>query len=98
MASKKNVLLMALLMIVFNTVSFAQTSTDWGWDWKDSSKVSTRHIPQYNEFLNNQYPYPAQPRDQWELGIGLSVPVLSAALDNGIGIGGTITLRKSFCP
>lgn len=83
-------------MCLFQTISFAQTSTDWGWDWKDSSKIPTQRIPQYNEFLNNQYPYPAQPRDQWELGIGLGVPVLSGDLNAAAGFGATVTLRKAL--
>jgi outer membrane protein OmpA-like peptidoglycan-associated protein len=95
MASKKYVLLMASLMVFFQTISFAQTA-DWGWNWKDSSKIPTQRIPQYNEFLNNQFPYPAQPRDQWELGIGLGVPFLSSDLNSKAGFGGTVTLRKAL--
>jgi len=71
MASKKYISLLACMFVLFQTCSYAQSSTDWGWDWKDSSKVATKHIPQYNEFLNNQYPYPARPRDQWELGFNV---------------------------
>ena len=96
MASKKYVFLMASLMVFFQTVSFAQTNSDWGWNWKDSSKIPAQRMPQYNEFLNNQFPYPAQPRDQWELGIGLGVPVLMGDLNNSAGFGGTLTLRKSL--
>ncbi|MDE3142749.1 MAG: OmpA family protein [Bacteroidota bacterium] len=96
MASKKYVLLMVSLMCLFQTISFAQTSTDWGWDWKDSSKIPTQRIPQYNEFLNNQYPYPAQPRDQWELGIGLGTPALSNEWGNDFGFGANLTLRKAL--
>jgi outer membrane protein OmpA-like peptidoglycan-associated protein len=110
MASKKYFLVMALIVFV-QAVSFAQTSTtDWGWNWKDSSKIPVQRIPQYNEFLNNQYPYPAKPRDQWELGINLghalivgSVPVGTAsssgnfsrgAYNGGFVFGGS--LRKSL--
>jgi len=96
MASKKYVFLMASLVVLFQTVSFAQTNADWGWNWKDSSKVPAQRMPQYNEFLNNQFPYPAKPRDQWELGIGLGVPVLTGDLNNSAGFGATLTLRKSL--
>ena len=110
MTSKKFFLLLA--MIVFaQAISFAQTSVnDWGWNWKDSSKVPVQRIPQYNEFLNNQYPYPAKPRDQWELGISLGhalivgdVPMGSAstsgafsrgAYNGGLVVGGS--LRKAL--
>jgi len=56
------------------TVSYAQdtttapsggsTSDNWVFD---SSKVSTKSMPQYNEFHNYQNPYPAKPRGMWEL-------------------------------
>ncbi|MBC7721184.1 MAG: hypothetical protein H7068_04120 [Pedobacter sp.] len=70
MASKKYTLLAAVL-VFFQLTSIAQTKTDWGWDWKDSSKVPTKSIPQYNEFLNNQFPYPPKPKSAWELGLSV---------------------------
>jgi hypothetical protein len=54
MASKKYILVMALIVLL-QSVGIAQT--DWGWDWKDTSKISVKNLPQHNEFLNNQYPY-----------------------------------------
>ena len=83
-------------MCLFQTIGFTQTGTDWGWDWKDSSKIPTQRIPQYNEFLNNQFPYPAQPRDQWELGVGLGTAALSNSWGNDFGFGATLTLRKAL--
>ncbi len=77
MASKKYTLL-AVVLVFFQLASNAQTKTDWGWDWKDSSKIPTKSIPQYNEFLNNQFPYPPKPRNAWELGLSIG---------NGIVIG-----------
>jgi OmpA-OmpF porin, OOP family len=68
MASKKYTLLLAVL-VMLQIAGNAQTKTDWGWDWKDSSKVPTKSIPQYNEFLNNQFPYPPKPRSAWELSL-----------------------------
>ncbi len=70
MASKKYTLLAAMLVFL-QLAGTAQTKTDWGWDWKDSSKVPTKSLPQYNEFLNNQFPYPPKPRNAWELGISV---------------------------
>ena len=93
MTSKK-LLLAATLIVFFQTIGMAQT--DWGWNWKDSSKVPTKSLPQYNEFLNNQTPYPAKPRDQWELGIGVGVPFLASDLSSKAGFGGTVTLRKAL--
>jgi len=70
MASKKYTLVAAML-VLFQVAGMAQSKTDWGWDWKDSSKVPTKKLPQYNEFLNNQYPYPPMPRNAWELGVSV---------------------------
>lgn len=75
MASKKYTLL-AIVLVFFQLTSNAQTKTDWGWDWKDSSKVPTKSIPQYNEFLNNQFPYPPKPRNAWELGLSVGTGVI----------------------
>jgi OOP family OmpA-OmpF porin len=94
MASKKYLLLAAMMIVT--SISFAQTSTDWGWNWNDSSKISPAKMPQFNEFMQNQYPYPAQPRDQWELGIGLGTAVLSNEWSNDFGFGATVTLRKAL--
>jgi opacity protein-like surface antigen len=93
MASKKY-LLVAVLVVLFQTVGLAQA--DFGSNWRDSSKIPTRALPQYNEFINNQYPYPTKPRDQWELGIGAGAAILSNDWANDVGFGGTITLRKAL--
>lgn len=105
MAIKKYTLLLAVLVMLQLTGN-AQTQTDWGWDWKDSSKVPTKSIPQYNEFLNNQFPYPPKPRSAWELGfsVGTGFVVGDRALfvKNSSGNGYTggpvvsISLRKAL--
>lgn len=95
MASKKYTLLAALLVIL-QIAGNAQTTTNWGWDWKDSSKVPTKSIPQYNEFLNNQFPYPAKPKNQWELGLGLGFSQVAGDLDPHLGMGVSISARKSL--
>jgi opacity protein-like surface antigen len=99
MASKKYTLILAML-VMLQIAGNAQTKTDWGWDWKDSSKVPTKSIPQYNEFLNNQFPFPPKPRNAWELGftLGNSVVIgdipLSSKNTGGYVIGAS--LRKSI--
>jgi hypothetical protein len=90
----KKFLLAATLIVFIQTVGLAQT--DFGSDWRDSSKIPTRALPQYNEFINNQYPYPTKPRDQWELGIGFGAAILSNDWANDVGFGGTVTLRKAL--
>ncbi len=93
MASKKNILALALIVLI-QSIGMAQT--DWGWDWKDTSKISVKKLPQHNEFLNNQYPYPAAPRNQWELGFGLGASSIKGDVDSKIGFGGTVSLRKAL--
>ncbi|HTE11516.1 MAG TPA: hypothetical protein VK645_11105, partial [Chitinophagaceae bacterium] len=62
MASKKNVFLSGIICL-FASASFAQVQT--GYDVKDSSLIPASRQPQHNEFLNNAYPFPAKPRNQW---------------------------------
>ncbi len=93
MTSKK--LFFLTVLAVFAQISlFAQT--DWGWDWKDSSKIANKDLPQFNEFLNNQYPYPAKPRSQWEIGVGVGASFLSSDWANDAGLGASISLRKAL--
>ncbi len=66
MASKKNVFLSGILCLLASA-SFAQAQT--GYDVKDSSLIPASRQPQHNEFLNNAYPFPAKPRNQWEIGV-----------------------------
>jgi outer membrane protein OmpA-like peptidoglycan-associated protein len=66
MASKKNVFLSGIICLLASA-SFAQVQT--GYDVKDSSLIPASRQPQHNEFLNNAYPFPAKPRNQWEIGV-----------------------------
>jgi len=99
MVSKKYFSLMVVLLVLTQTVSFGQStnlSTDWGWNWLDSSKIAPAKMPQYNAFASNEFPYPAKPRDMWELGIGLGTVALSNSWGNDFGFAGTLTLRKAI--
>ena len=66
MASKKFTLLIGLLCL-FLSYSHAQVGSSY--DVRDSSLIPTKRLAQHNEFLNNAYPFPAKPRNEWELGI-----------------------------
>src|SRR5882762_10658083 len=66
MASKKLTLLVGLLCL-FLSYSHAQVGSSY--DVRDSSLIPTKRLAQHNEFLNNAYPFPAKPRNEWELGI-----------------------------
>ena len=72
MTGKKYGLLLGLLLI-FVSCSFAQDGNS-SYDLRDSSLIPAKRIPQHNEFLNNAYPFPAKPRNEWEIGLkgGLS--------------------------
>lgn len=86
---------MAVLVVFIQTIGMAQT--DWGWDWKDSSKVPTKSLPQYNEFLNNQFPYPPKPRNKWELGLNGGYSFITGSeVRSGAGYGGGVTIRKAI--
>lgn len=93
MASKKYILAVALIGLI-QSVGLAQT--DWGWDWKDTSKIAVQNMPQHNEFLNNQYPYPAKPRNQWEFGIGVGATSIVGDVRANTGFGGSLSLRKAI--
>ncbi|HMO33248.1 MAG TPA: OmpA family protein [Lacibacter sp.] len=65
MASKKYVLLLGALCFL-TTQLFAQS-----YDWKDETLVPKSGKSQHSEFLQNQYPFPAKPRNQWEVGLSV---------------------------
>jgi OmpA-OmpF porin, OOP family len=98
MASKKYALMLGL-MGLFSSAAFAQQmQNDASYDWRDSSKISTKLLPQQSEFLNNQYPYPAKPRNMWEFGIhgGSSFIVGDVSPRVLSSVGGGVSLRKAL--
>ena len=74
----KKYAVLACFLLAFLSQSFAQDNTSAestsSYDIRDSSLIPAKRIPQHNEFLNNAYPFPALPRNQWEIGVngGLS--------------------------
>ncbi|GGB22776.1 OmpA family protein [Puia dinghuensis] len=51
-------------------MSYTQAQTvGSSYDIRDSSLIPTRRLAQHNEFLNNAYPFPAKPRNEWEIGV-----------------------------
>ncbi len=55
------------ILCLFASGSFAQVGTNY--DVLDSSYISTKNLPQFNEFRNNAYAFPPKPRNQMEIGI-----------------------------
>src|SRR5580704_46368 len=71
MASKKYALFSVILCLLVSS-SFAQIGASY--DLRDSSLIPAKRIPQHNEFLNNAYPFPAKPRNEWEIGLKGGLP------------------------
>lgn len=95
MASRKYVTLLALSGLIASA-SFAQ-KTDAGYGWVlDSSKRTVKNMPQQNEFMNNQYPYPSKPRSMWELGVSGGASFILGDIDPRFGYGGGISARKAL--
>lgn len=110
MVSKKLKLLLAIIGLIqitsyaqdssMNMMSMSGTDANWAYD---SSKVSMKNMPQYNEFVNYQNPYPPKPRSMWELSVGAGNaiiigdrPILSKKNGNSAytgGIAGSISAR-----
>lgn len=72
MASKKYMLILGLLALV--SFSYSQNSGQGVAEWKDSSLIPPSRMAQHNEFVNNQYIFPAKPRSQWEVGFKVGTP------------------------
>jgi hypothetical protein len=71
---------LASFLLAFLSHSFAQDNTSESsssYDIRDSSLIPAKRIPQHNEFLNNAYPFPAKPRNQWELGLKVGSSTVS---------------------
>lgn len=95
MVSRKHITLLALLGLIV-TASFAQKS-DAGYAWVlDSSKRSVKNMPQQNEFMNNQYPYPSKPRSMWELGISGGGSFILGDVKSRFGYAGGLSFRKAL--
>ena len=95
MASKKYVGFIVLLCL-FATSSFAQL-TGSSYDVQDSSVVPAKRLPQHSEFMANTYPYPAKPRNQWELGLKVgSYQVLGDVRNRLPGFGAGLHVRKAL--
>jgi len=74
------------------------------YDVLDSSYVPDRRMEQHRQFLNNQYSFPAKPRNMWEIGIHAGLYNISGdvpsefpwhtGFEGGYGIGGHV--RKAL--
>jgi outer membrane protein OmpA-like peptidoglycan-associated protein/opacity protein-like surface antigen len=94
MASKKYTLILGILSL-FMSAAYSQQN-DATYDWRDSSKIAAKNLPQHSEFLNNQYPYPAKPRNMWELGLHGGFSMIRGDVSPNVGGGGGFSLRKAL--
>src|SRR6476620_43970 len=95
MASKKYKLLILGIFTLLTYGSFAQQGGLY--DIYDSSVISTKSRTQQNEFLNNTYDFPANPRNQMEIGIsGGAFTISSDVRAKFPTIGGAIHIRKAL--
>jgi outer membrane protein OmpA-like peptidoglycan-associated protein len=91
MASKKYSLLLGALCLILTNLS-AQS-----YDWKDSSLIPKNGKSQHSEFLQNQYPFPAKPRNQWEVGLSVGNVAISGDVGARVPqIGWGAHVRKAF--
>ncbi len=90
MASKKYTLLLGALCLLFTNL-YGQ------YDWKDSSLIPKNGKSQQSEFLQNQYPFPAKPRNQWEIGLSVGNVAISGDVSARVPqIGWGAHVRKAF--
>lgn len=94
MIKKKINFSIAITLVLLSTVVNAQSDT--AKLWKNASVVSKKNNQQFNEFATNVNPYPARPRDMWEIGVGIGGVTMSGDLRNDVGLGYTLTARKSL--
>jgi len=67
------------------------------YDWKDESLIPKNGKAQHGEFLKNQYPFPAKPRNQWEVGVSVGNVAVSGDVANRFpNLGWGVHVRKAF--
>jgi len=93
MAIKKYSFFIGILCL-FATGAFAQVGTNY--DVLDSSLIPTRSLPQHNEFVNNAYPFPAKPRNQWEIGIKGGLFNVNGDVPSLLSAGFGVHIRKAL--
>lgn len=95
MASKKYLSVLSLVFLLASVASHAQLGGNY--DVQDSSVVPSKRLPQHTEFMANNYPYPAKPRNQWEIGIQAGAFSISGDVRNRFpGLGAALHVRKAL--
>src|SRR6478735_6995045 len=92
---------LAGFLLAFLSQGFAQdkntAESSSSYDIRDSSLIPSKRLPQHNEFLNNTYPFPAKPRNQWELGLKVGAFAVSGDVRSRFpGFGAGLHVRKAL--
>ncbi|WP_315817584.1 hypothetical protein [Paraflavitalea speifideaquila] len=93
MASKKYTGLFGLLCLLASG-SFAQIGGSY--DVQDSSVIPSKRLPQHSEFMANNYPFPAKPRNRWEIGIKGGLGNIIGDVRSKFGWGAGLHVRKAL--
>jgi hypothetical protein len=93
MASKKFSFLLGFIALICSTSVVGQNVANV---WRDSSYYPTGRLPQYNEFLNNQYAYPPKPRNMWEIGVNAGLATIKGDVSSLPNFGWGIHVRKAL--
>ena len=94
MASKKFGFLLGLIALICSTSVVGQNVVQN--IWRDSSYYPTSRLPQYNEFMNNQYAYPPKPRNMWEVGVKGGLASISGDVSSNLNFGWGLHVRKAL--
>ncbi|MEO5647627.1 MAG: OmpA family protein [Chitinophagaceae bacterium] len=94
MRKKFTLSLLAIGFLGAGTFAQEQSGT---YDVYDSTVVRAKSMPQQNEFWNNQYSFPARPRNMWEIGLAVGAFTISSDVPARFPtLGGSIHFRKAL--
>lgn len=95
MYSSNNLLRTITLLAFFFTAGNAYSQL--GFNAYDSTVIPARRKSQQNDFLNHAYPYPAKPRNAWEIGVkGGAFSLASDVRSRFPGLGVALHVRKAL--
>ncbi|MEO6917008.1 MAG: OmpA family protein [Chitinophagaceae bacterium] len=98
MESKKYSFLIGMFCLFASALSAQDGSNQIGTNYNilDSSVISNKNLPQFNEFRNNSYPFPPKPRSKWEFGLNAGVFNINGDVPSIPGFGFGAHLQKSL--
>jgi hypothetical protein len=97
MASKKYKLLLGVITLLTSAAYAQPQGGGSGYSVFDSSVISSKSMPQQNEFWNNTYNFPAKPRNMWEVGVSVGALTVSGDVPARFPtLGFSAHVRKAF--